>query len=197
MNVHKNARLTPRGRAILVHRIEHEGWPVSRAAEAAGVSRRTAWRWRSRYRRDGEAGLQDRSSRPHSCPHALPGHVIAHIERLRRQRLTGQAISKALGLARSTIGAVLRRIGLGKLSALEPKAPVIRYERAAPGELIHLDIKKLGRFARPGIASLDSAKAAAMTALAGTSCMSASMTPPDWPTPRSCPARTSTTPAPS
>ena len=150
MNVHKNARLTPRGRAILVHRIEHEGWPVSRAAEAAGVSRRTAWRWRSRYRRDGEAGLQDRSSRPHSCPHALPGHVIAHIERLRRQRLTGQAISEALGLARSTIGAVLRRIGLGKLSALEPKAPVIRYERAAPGELIHLDIKKLGRIARPG-----------------------------------------------
>lgn len=150
MNVHKNARLTPRGRAILVQRIEEQGWPVSRAAEAAGVSRRTAWRWRSRYRREGEAGLQDRSSRPHGCPHALPDHVAAHIERLRRQRLTGLAIARTLGLARSTVGAVLRRIGLGKLSALEPKVPVIRYERDAPGELIHLDIKKLGRFSRPG-----------------------------------------------
>ena len=150
MNVHKNARLAPLGRAVMISRIEEEGWPVGRAAEAAGVSRRTAWRWLSRFRAEGEAGLLDRSSRPHSCPHAVPARVVRRIERLRRQRLTGLAIARTLGLPRSTVGAVLRRIGLGKLAALEPKVPVVRYERAAPGELIHLDIKKLGRFTRPG-----------------------------------------------
>lgn len=150
MNVHKNARLAPLGRAVMISRIEEEGWPVGRAAEAAGVSRRTAWRWLSRFRAEGEAGLVDRSSRPHSCPHAVPARVVRRIERLRRQRLTGLAIARTLGLPRSTVGAVLRRIGLGKLAALEPKVPVVRYERAAPGELIHLDIKKLGRFTRPG-----------------------------------------------
>ena len=150
MNVHKNARQTPLGRAVMITRIEEEGWTVRRAAEAAGVSRRTAYRWLSRFRRQGEVGLQDRSSRPHHCPHALPESVVRHIERLRRQRLTGLTIARTLGLARSSVGAVLRRIGLGKLAALEPKTPVIRYERAAPGELIHLDIKKLGRFSQPG-----------------------------------------------
>ena len=98
MNVHKNARLAPLGRAVMITRIEQEGWPVARAAEASGVSRRTAYRW----------------------------------------------------LARSTVGAVSRRIALGKLAALDPKPPVIGYERERPGELIHLDIKKLGRFSRPG-----------------------------------------------
>lgn len=150
MNVHKNARLAPLGRAVMISRIETEGWPVARAAAASGVSRRTAYRWLARWRAEGEAGLLDRSSRPHACPHALPAPVIERIERLRRQRLTGAAIARTLGLARSTVGLALRRLGLGRLSALEPKPAVVRYERAAPGELIHLDIKKLGRFTRPG-----------------------------------------------
>lgn len=87
MNVHKNARLTPRGRAVMIKRIEEEGWPVARAALASGVSRRTAYRWLARFRSQGEAGLQDRSSRPHVCPHALPPALVARIERLRRQQV--------------------------------------------------------------------------------------------------------------
>ncbi|TFI59762.1 IS481 family transposase [Sphingomonas parva] len=147
MNVHKNARLTLRGRELMVGRIE-SGWRVSAAAEAAGVSGRTAYRWLARHRR-GER-LVDRSSAPRRCPHRLPGSSMAEIERLRRMRMTGPAIASMLRLARSTVGAVLRRLGLGKLSSLDPKPAVIRYERARPGEMIHLDIKKLGRFTHPG-----------------------------------------------
>jgi transposase InsO family protein len=143
MNVHHNARLTPRGREVMIERIEG-GWPVARAAEAAGVSAQTAYRWLGRHRR-GER-LCDRSSAPKRCPHRLPAGRVAEIERLRRQRMTGPAIARALDMARSTVGLVLRRLGLGKLKALDPKVPVIRYERSAPGEMIHLDIKKLGRF---------------------------------------------------
>jgi transposase InsO family protein len=145
MNVHKNARLTPLGRAVMMSRIEDEGWPVARAAMASGVSRRTAYRWLGRYR-GGERGLDDRSSAPRRCPRSVAPGRIAEIERLRRQRMTGPAIAGMLGMARSTVGLILRRIGLGKLAALDPKVPVVRYERAAPGEMIHLDIKKLGRF---------------------------------------------------
>lgn len=143
MNVHRNARLTPLGRGVMIERIEH-GWPVARAAEAAGVSARTGYCWLARHRR-GER-LCDRSSAPRRCPHRLPAARVAEIERLRRQRMTGPAIARMLGMARSTVGLVLRRLGLGKLRALEPKVPVIRYERAIPGEMIHLDTKKLGRF---------------------------------------------------
>jgi transposase InsO family protein len=143
MNVHHNARLTPHGRGVMVERIAR-GWPVARAAEAAGVSARTAYRWLGRHRR-GER-LCDRSSAPHRCRHRLPAERVAEIEQLRRQRMTGPMIARALGMARSTVGLVLRRLGLGKLKALDPKVPVIRYERSAPGEMIHLDIKKLGRF---------------------------------------------------
>ena len=145
MNVHKNARLTPRGRAVMVSRIEAEGWPVKRAAEAAGVSVRTAHRWLGRHRLGGERRLHDRSSAPRRCPHRTPAERVAQIEQLRRLRMSGPAIARRLGMARSTVGAVLRRLGLGKLSALEPKLPDNRYERAAPGELIHLDIKSLGK----------------------------------------------------
>ena len=145
MNVHKNARLTPLGRAVMVCRIE-DGWPVKRAAEASGISRRTAYRWLKRHRRGGERRLHDRSSAPRRCPRRTPQPRVAQIEQLRRERMSGPAIARALGMARSTVGLVLRRLGLGKLKALEPKPPVIRYERSAPGEMIHLDIKKLGRF---------------------------------------------------
>ena len=146
MNVHKNARLTPTGRAVMISRIEDEGWPVRRAARAAGVSARTAYRWLGRHRLGGERRLHDRSSAPRRCPRKIPPPRVAEIERLRRTRLTGPQIAQALGMARSTVGAVLRRLGLGRLKALEPKVPVVRYERSRPGEMIHLDIKKLGRF---------------------------------------------------
>jgi transposase InsO family protein len=146
MNVHKNARLTPVGRALMICRIEQEGWSVARAAEAAGVSRRTAGKWLQRHRRGDERRLHDRSSAPRRCPRRTSAEVVGQIETLRRQRMTGPAIAQALGLARSTVGLILRRLGLGRLSALDPKVPIVRYERAAPGEMIHLDIKKLGRF---------------------------------------------------
>jgi transposase InsO family protein len=145
MNTHKNARLTPHGRALMVKRIVEEGWPVAEAATAAGVSERTGYKWLARYRAGGERMLQDGSSAPARCPHRLPAGTVVAIERLRRQRMTGPQVAQALGLARSTVGAVLRRLGLGRLSGLDPKPPAIRYERAAPGDLIHIDIKKLGR----------------------------------------------------
>lgn len=146
MNVHKNARLTPLGRAVMISRIEDEGWSVARAAEAAGLSKRTAIKWLGRHRRGGERRLYDRSSAPRRCPRRTSAEIIDQIQALRRQRMTGPAIAQALGLARSTVGLILRRLGLGKLSALEPKPPIVRYERSAPGEMIHLDIKKLGKF---------------------------------------------------
>ena len=143
MNVHKNARLTPSGRVLLVERIE-QGWSVARAAEASGVSARTGYRWLHRYR-GGDRQLGDRSSAPLHCPHRLAGEHIAAVERLRRERQTGPAIARTLGLARSTVSLILRRLGLNRLALLEAKPAVIRYERERPGELIHLDIKKLGK----------------------------------------------------
>jgi transposase InsO family protein len=150
MNVHKNARLTPLGRALMVSRINDERWSVGRAAQAGGVSTRTAYRWLARHRRGPSEDFTDRSSAPRRCPRKVAPRRIAEIERLRRARLTGPAIARALGMPRSTVGLVLRRLGLGKLTQLEPRPPVIRYERERPGEMIHLDIKKLGRFGAPG-----------------------------------------------
>lgn len=126
MNVHKNARLTPSGRALLAKRIE-AGWTTRSAAEAAGVSVRTARKWLSR------------------CPRRTDPRRVDEIEALRRQRMTGPQIARRLGMARSTVGLILRRLGLGRLALLEPKPPIVRYERDRPGEMIHLDIKKLGR----------------------------------------------------
>lgn len=150
MNVHKNARLTPRGRALMVSRIVDEGWSAAASAEAAGVSVRTCRKWLGRRRRGPSEDFRDRSSAPRRCPRTVSPQQVAHIETLRRQRLTGPAIAHRLGMPRSTVGLVLRRLGLGKLATLEPKAVAIRYERSLPGELIHLDIKKLGRFDKPG-----------------------------------------------
>ena len=145
MNVHKNARLTPQGRALLVRRVREESWRVEDAAAAAGISERSAFRWLARHRVGGELALQDRSSTPARCPHRTSADTEAEIERLRRQRMSGPQIARQLALPRSTVGAVLRRLGLGKLAALESKPEIIRYQRDRPGELIHLDIKKLGR----------------------------------------------------
>ena len=145
MNVHQNARMTFHGRLLLVQRVREAGWRVVDAAVAGGVSERTAYTWLARYRDGGEAALHDRSSAPVRSPSQLPAEVVATIERLRRQRWSGPRIARALGRPGSTVGSVLRRLGLGRLSALEPTPPTVRYERAAAGELLHLDSKKLGR----------------------------------------------------
>jgi transposase InsO family protein len=145
MNVHKNARLTPQGRLLMVCRIEDHGWKIADAAAAAGLSVRRAYHWLGRYRAGGEIDLHDRSSTPARYRDPVPAGRVAEIERLRRQRLTGPRIARRLGMPRSTVGLVLRRLGLGRLNALDPKPPAIRYQRERPGELIHIDTKKLGR----------------------------------------------------
>jgi transposase InsO family protein len=145
MNIHKNARLTPQGRLLMVRRIDEEGWKVASAATAAGLSERRAYEWLKRYRAGGEIALHDRNSTPARYRHPTPSTRDAEIERLRRYRMSGDRIARQLGLPRSTVGAVLRRLGLGRLKALDPAVPVVRYERERPGELLHLDTKKLGR----------------------------------------------------
>ena len=145
MNVHKHARMTVHGRLLLVQRVREAGWRVLEAAMAAGISERTAYTWLARYRAGGERALHDRSSAPARSPHRLPAAAIATIERLRRQRWSGPRIARALGRPVSTVGTVLRRLGLGRLAALDAKPPTIRYERHAAGELLHIDSKKLGR----------------------------------------------------
>ncbi|CDX21153.1 Integrase catalytic region [Mesorhizobium plurifarium] len=148
MNVHKNARLTPRGRERIVRQVGSGQTPQA-VAEAAGVCPRTVRKWVERYQREGLAGLQDRSSRSHRLRRPTPETVVAEIERLRRQRWTGKQIAAETGVSPATVSRVLHRLGLNKLSALEPE-PVRRYEREHPGELIHLDIKKLGRIGSVG-----------------------------------------------
>jgi transposase InsO family protein len=149
MNLHANARTCPKSRQLLVDRIE-AGWSVMEAAEAAGITDRTARRWLRRWREEGPAGLLDRSSAPHRIPHKTPPERVKAIVRLRRLRMTAAQIAIALEMALSTVSAVLKRVGLGKRSRLEPPEPPNRYERRKPGELIHVDIKKLGRITRPG-----------------------------------------------
>jgi len=144
MKVHANAPLGPKGRLRMVGRVLERGWSLAAAAEAAGVSERTCSKWVARYRIDGEAGLVDRSSAPNSIPHRTPDELVEVIVLLRRLRMTGAEIAFCLAMAVSTVSAVLLRVGLGKLSRLEPPEPPNRYERRHPGELIHIDVKKLG-----------------------------------------------------
>ena len=125
MNVHKNARLTPRGRERIVGQVE-SGQAPKAVAEAAGVCPRTVRKWVDRYRREGLAGLQDRSSRPRRLRRPTPRTVVEEIERLRRQRWTGKQIAAESGVSPATVSRVLRRLGLNKLSALEPAEPVRR-----------------------------------------------------------------------
>lgn len=150
MNIHNNARLTPRGREILVRRIVDDGLRPEEAAQASGVSVRTAFKWLARYRAEGWEGLYDRSSRPRRCPHQVPDGVRSRVIELRRLRRTYRQIALETGVSQSTVARILRRAGLNRLSALEPAKPVRRYVRDEPGDLLHLDIKKLGRFVRPG-----------------------------------------------
>ena len=144
MNVHKNARLTALGRERIVALVAGGQTPQA-VSEAVGVCPRTVRKWVKRYEAEGVAGLQDRSSRPQRLYRPTPQAVVERIEALRRARMTGKAIAAETGVSPATVSRVLRRLGLNKLSVLEPAEPVRRYERQNPGELIHIDIKKLGR----------------------------------------------------
>ncbi len=145
MKLHANAPLGPKGRAIMVRRVIEDGLTLTEAAEAAGVSVRTTGKWVRRFRAEGEAGLLDRSSAPRHVHNATPVERVEAIAALRRVRLTGPEIGEVLAMSTSTVSAVLKRIGLGKLSRLEGPEPGRRYEKQRPGELIHIDVKKLGR----------------------------------------------------
>lgn len=150
MNVHKNAKLTPVGRAELVKRVLFEKQPAEEVGRAMGVSRRTVYKWVRRYKDSGIDGLVDRSSRPQRSPRRWSEDLVKRIERLRRRRYTGLEIAEELRLAVSTVSLWLRRLGLGRLRDLDPKPVVVRYEKKRPGELLHLDTKKLGRIGRVG-----------------------------------------------
>jgi len=150
MNIHKNARLTPHSRAELVRRVLVERRSPMSVATDMGVSIRTVRKWVARYQAEGEAGLADRSSRPHRLRRPTAAAAVERIETLRRQRWTGKRIAGTLGVSRATVSRVLRRLGLSRIRDLEPAEPVRRYQREHPGELIHIDIKKLGRFERIG-----------------------------------------------
>jgi transposase len=144
MKVHANAPLGLKGREVMVLRVLEQGWSRAEAAEAAGVSERTCWKWVKRYLREGVAGLLDRSSAPKLTPHRTSDELVEVIVLLRKLRMTGAEIAFCLAMALSTVSAVLLRVGLGKLSRLEPPD---RYERRHAGELLHVDVKKLGRVA--------------------------------------------------
>ena len=149
MNMHKNARLTPIGRERIVMQVLSGQTPEA-VARAAGVCPRTVRKWLARYQSEGLAGLADRSSRPHRLYRPTPAAIVEQVEALRRQRWTGKQIAAEIGVSPATVSRILRRLGLNRIQALEPAEPVRRYERQHPGELIHLDIKKLGRFDRVG-----------------------------------------------
>jgi transposase InsO family protein len=150
MDIHKNARLTPRSRAELVRRVLGQGQTPKAVATAFGVCVGTVNKWVKRFRAEGPNGLNDRSSRPRRLRKPTSPAVVEQIECLRRQRYTGKQIAAETGVSPATVSSILRRLGLNKLSALEPAEPVRRYECEQPGELIHVDIKKLGKIGTVG-----------------------------------------------
>jgi transposase InsO family protein len=150
MNVHKNARLTPHSRAEVVRRVLSEGESPKAVATAFGVEIKTVNKWVGRFAAEGRLGLADRSSRPHRLRRPIPAGHVEQIIALRRQRYTGKQIAKEVAVSPATVSRVLRRARLSRMRDLEPAEPVVRYEREHPGELIHLDIKKLGRFEKIG-----------------------------------------------
>jgi transposase len=149
MNMHKNARMTPLGREHLVRAVASGQTPEA-AAHAAGVCPRTARKWISRFKAEGRAGLMDRSSRPKRLYRPTPAAIVEQVEVLRRQRFTGKQIAADLGVSPATVSRILRRLGLNRMRDLEPAEPVRRYEREHPGDMIHIDVKKLGRFDQVG-----------------------------------------------
>src|SRR5215207_1521285 len=212
MKLHGNARTCLHSRRLIVRRLEEQSWPLAQAAEAAGVSVRTASKWRARYLQEGEQGLLDRGSAPGSIPHRTSEERTQAIAALRRLRLTGAQIAELLRMPLSTVSAILTRIGLGRLSALEPREPANRYEKQRPGELVHIDVKKLGRISGAGhrVTAIAASRGAGTTASArpaGSSCTWPSTTRPGSPTsrcsrtrrvqrrPASCAARSSSSQA--
>jgi transposase InsO family protein len=150
MNIHKNARLTPSGRAELARMVLEGGQSIAQVAKAFHVCAKTARKWTERFRQAGAEGMADRSSRPRRLRKSTPQAAIDEIITLRRQRFTGKHIAKVAGVSAATVSRVLNRVGLSRMRDLEPAEPVKRYERQNPGEMIHIDIKKLGRFERVG-----------------------------------------------
>src|SRR4051794_34124308 len=150
MKLHRNARTCPKSRKLLVERILDGGWSLTEAAAAAGVSERTARKWVARFEAEGEVGLLDRSSAPKRIPRRTSAERVESIRALRKLRLTAAQIAEILGLALSTVSLWLKRIGLGKRSRLDPPEPPNRYERRHPGELVHVDIKRLVRISKRG-----------------------------------------------
>lgn len=150
MRRHRNARTCPFSRRLLVDRVLERGTSVAEAASAAGISVRTAYKWLARFRSEGIAGLEDRGSAARCIPHRTSAARVRRIVALRYRRLTAWEIATRLRMAPATVSAILRRLGLGRLTALEPKPVVRRYERAMPGELVHVDVKLLGRIGRVG-----------------------------------------------
>jgi transposase InsO family protein len=149
MNLHRNARTTPRSRAAMVRRLK-AGEPTAVVAAAFGVDLKTVRKWAGRFEAEGSSGLEDRSSRPARLRDPTPAAVVERIVELRRARFTGKQIAKETGVSRATVSRHLRTARLSRARDLEPPAPIVRYEYATPGGLIHLDIKKLGRFERIG-----------------------------------------------
>jgi transposase InsO family protein len=144
MKLHGNAALSWHGRRRLAERVVKEGWTLTAAAEAAGVSVRCAHKWASRYRLEGEPGLRDRSSAPRRVANRTAPERVETIAKLRRLRFTAQEIAEILQMALSTVSRILRRLGMGRLGRLGLE-PAVRYERSRPGELVHIDVKRLGR----------------------------------------------------
>ena len=152
MDIHQNARLTPKGREAMVRLILERGATAKAAATAFAVSERTVRKWLRRFRSEGLAGLGDRSSRPHRSPRRTAAQIESEVERLRRQRLTCRQISLQTNISTATVQRILARLGLNRLRSLEPAEPVRRYEHSEPGALLHLDVKKLARIVRPELA---------------------------------------------
>src|SRR5258708_4802050 len=150
MKIHGNARTCPHSRLLLCRRVLEHGWSLARSAQAAGVSERTVAKWLARYRAEGELGLGDRSSAPGEVANRTSEERVELLAALRRLRMTAAGIAEVLAMPVSTVSGILTRIGLGRLSRLEPLEPPNRYERARPGELVHIDVKKLGRIKGAG-----------------------------------------------
>lgn len=150
MNIHTLAKTCPQSRLLLVQRINLEHWLVADAAEAAGISVRTAFKWLARYHREGTAGLLDRSSRPHNSPRRTRRERAELVVSLRRSRMTGQQIAGRLRMSRATVARILAHAGMSRIRDLQPPEPIKRYQRRRPGELLHVDIKKLGKIGRIG-----------------------------------------------
>ena len=205
MNVHKNARLTADSRAELVRRVL-EGQPRKLVAEAFGVDPKTVTKWVNRYLADGPSGLADRSSRPHRLRKPIPDETRQQIIAFRKLRFTGQQIARETKVSPATVSRVLRHARLSRIKDLDAPKPVTRYQRENPGDMIHLDIKKLGRFENPVIAlqeieatkvQPEASAAVRSGAQAGSSSMSASMTHPESRSAKSCPMRKARVPCPS